>query len=169
MPFWGVAQTEPRREPLARLLLMRLGYETYAPRLRIREGNRSKITLLFPSYIFVRVIERWYPILWTPGVLRILMSGESPANVPEEILKQIRKREGRDGIVRLPRAPGLEQGQAMIITKGSFAGRLAIYQGMSGPQRAKVLLNLLGGMVEAEIPLADLKSRELKTGGVSNG
>jgi len=59
MSYWAVAQTEPMREHTVRLLLMRLGYETYAPRIR----HRKRIALLFPTYVFVRVIQRWYPIL----------------------------------------------------------------------------------------------------------
>jgi transcriptional antiterminator RfaH len=160
--FWGVAQTEPKREHIARTFLMRQEYETYAPRLRVKTGKISRITLLFPSYIFVQITERWYPMLRTPGVLRVLMSGETPAAVPDDLVLRIRMREGKDGLVRLPPPPssGLEPGQLMTVMRGSFVGRLAIYQGMSGAERAKVLLNLLGRLVEAEVPIADLQAKD---------
>lgn len=163
MSYWAVVQAEPKRERIARLLLMRKNYETYAPRIKVKSGKASKIALLFPSYIFVRIEARWYPVLWTPGVLRVLMSGEVPAHVPDKVVVSIRKREGRDGLVRLPRAPGFYRGQPMTITRGSFTGHLAIFEGMTGSERSKVLVNLLGGLVEVEMEADALRANDLST------
>src|SRR5262245_16951655 len=88
-PYWAVAQTEPQREHIARLWLMRLGYETYAPRVRLRRG---RVVRLFPTYIFVRVFERFYPILWTPGILRLLMAGQRPARLPASHILALTRR-----------------------------------------------------------------------------
>ena len=101
MSFWAVVETEAQREHMARLLIMRLGYETYLPRIK----HRSRITPLFPRYLFVRIIDRWYPVRWTPHVLRILMPGDCPAPDAklENSLMLIRKQE-RAGLVKLPTA-----------------------------------------------------------------
>jgi transcriptional antiterminator RfaH len=151
MSFWSVVQTETQREHLARVWMMRAGYETYAPRIRI---NRKRVTLLFPSYIFVRIIDRWYPIVWTPGVQRILMNGEQPARVNDGIIAAIRKREVR-GIVRLP-TKTIQRGQKLQITNGPFRGHVALFDGMSGPDRQRVLLGLLGQTVAVELPSRDV-------------
>jgi transcription antitermination factor NusG len=152
--YWTVAQTEPRREHIARMFLMREGYETYAPRCKIK----GKITLLFPSYLFVKVAERWYPIVTSPGISQLIMTGETPARLPESALSALRRREGPDGFVRLPRAqrPGFHKGQPTRIVRGNFAGHLGLFERMSGPERCKVLLALLGGRVSVELPLKDV-------------
>jgi transcriptional antiterminator RfaH len=152
--YWAVAQTEPRREHIARLFLMREGYETYAPRCKIK----GKVTLLFPSYLFVKVAQRWYPIITSPGISQLLMTGETPARLPDPVFSALRKREGRDGFVHLPRMqkPGPRKGQAAKIVRGNFAGHLACFDRMSGPERCKVLLALLGGRVSVELPMKDL-------------
>jgi transcriptional antiterminator RfaH len=154
---WLVIQTAPRREHVARLLLMRDNYETYAPRIRVKK----KVSLLFPSYIFVRVVEHWYPVLWTPGVTRLLMSGEVPAQLDGVIVDAIRKREDRHGYVRLPKPQTFSAGDATKILNGPFAGKLAVFQGMTGAERSRVLIALLGGQVSVELPTKDIAAHEL--------
>ena len=155
MSFWAVVETEAQHEHMARLLIMRLGYETYLPRIK----HRSRITPLFPRYLFVRIIDRWYPVRWTPHVLRILMPGDCPApdGQLENSLMLIRKQE-RAGLVKLPPATQvlLKKGQQVRITGGSFAGQIGIYEGMSGKDRERVLLNLLGQAVPVELPSKDV-------------
>jgi transcriptional antiterminator RfaH len=141
-PYWAVVQTEVRREHVARMYLMRERYETYAPRIR-RQG---RIEQLFASYIFVRIIAQWYPARWSIGVTRILMDGQSPAHLADEVVASIRRREV-DGIVVLPRAPRLRMGQPVRVVRGSFQDRIGIYDGMIGRDRERILLELLGRKV----------------------
>ena len=151
MSYWSVVQTEAQREHMVRLLLMRANFETYLPRIK----HRKRIALLFPAYLFVRVIDRFYPIMWTPHVLRILMAGDQPAHLPEQVITQIRKRE-RAGFVQLPqRSNILKQGTNVRISNGSFSGHIGIYDGMSGKERARVLLELLGRKVSVELKESD--------------
>jgi len=155
--FWSVVQTEPLHEHVVRLLLMRERFETYAPRIK----HRQRIALLFPSYLFVRVIERWHPIRWTPGVVQLLMTGDQPARLCEHVVTSIRARE-RDGFVRLPKPPAtFKPGQRVRIVRGSFEGQFAIYQGMSGRERERVLLDLLGQKVPVNLPTANLAALTL--------
>ena len=150
MSYWSVVQTETQREHIARMWMMRSGYETYAPRIKI---NRKRAALLFPSYIFVHIVERWYPITWTPGVLRLLMNGDQPARLRDEIVTRIKKQEVK-GFVQLPsKEPKL--GSKMKIIRGPFAGRVAVFDGMSGPERERVLLELLGQTVPVVLPTRD--------------
>ena len=152
MSYWAVAQTEPSREHIVRLLLMRQGYETYTPRIK----HRKRSALLFPTYVFVRVIQRWYPILWTVGVVRLLMSGDHPAHLCDGAIMALRKRE-RGGFVRLPPPDrALKNGMNVRILRGSFEGHLAVYDGMSSRDRERVLLEFLGQMVPIELPSADI-------------
>ena len=163
---WSVVQTESQRELVADDYLKRGGFETYLPRIRIRSHARTRNVALFPSYLFVQIGTRWYDARWTIGVIRILQTivGEGdqlttvPALVPDEYIEFWRKREGPDGFVKLPRAPTnrLKKGQRVRIVRGSFEGRLAVYEGMSGRERERVLLELLGQFVPVDLPARDI-------------
>jgi transcriptional antiterminator RfaH len=145
---WWVVQTEAQREHVARLLLMRLGFTTYAPRIKVR----GRIAQLFPTYLFVGATDRFYPILWTNGVIRLLMAGDRPARLASSVVTAIHNRE-RDGFVKLP-APQrrLKPGQKVRIISGSFQGQIGLYEGMSGRDRERVLLELLGRQVSVDLP-----------------
>jgi transcription antitermination factor NusG len=134
-------------------LLKREGFETYWP--RIKTGKR--IAALFPCYLIVRVAVRWYPVRWCPGVLKLLMAGEKPARLADSVVDEIKGREVR-GFVKLPKPPGLNPGDTVLVKTGSFAGRVAIYDGMDGPQRERVLLELLGQSVTVKMPIGSLEA-----------
>jgi transcriptional antiterminator RfaH len=153
MSFWAIIQTETQREHTARLMLMRQGFETYMPRIRVKA---DRIALLFPTYIFCRIVDRWYSARWTIGVTRMLMDGDQPARISEQILEEIRQREV-GGFVKLPQQDnGKRLGDKVKIVRGSFEGHLAVYDGMSGKERERVLLELLGQMVPVELPSRDV-------------
>ena len=149
---WWVAQTEAQREHLVRLLLMRGGFETYAPRIK----HRGRIAMLFPTYVFIGACERFYPILWCNGVVRLLMSGDQPAKLGGGVIAALHDRE-TGGFVKLPRPPkGLKKGQNVRVSSGHFTGQVGLYDGMSSHERARVLLELLGRKVSVELPQTDL-------------
>ena len=152
MSYWTVVQTASSWEKLAAKGLRRAGFETYLPVTSARDRNHvPHIAPLFPCYLFVRVVERWTPIATTLGVVRVLRDGDGPARLPERVLDDLRAREV-NGIVRLP---ALRVGQTVRILRGSLRGRLAVYDGMSGRDRERVLLDFLGGKVRASIRLGD--------------
>lgn len=137
---------------MVRLLLMKARFETYAPRIKVR----GRSAFLFPAYIFVQIIEQFYPVMWTPHVVRVLMSGDQPARLPVTILDDIRKQE-RGGFVRIPsRDKMLKKGDNVRISNGSFAGHLAIFDGLRGSDRVAVLLELLGRQVTVELAQKDV-------------
>lgn len=152
MTYWAVVQIEPQYAHVVRLLLMRAKYETYLPRIRVR----GRIAPLFPGYLFVRITDRWYPVMWTAGVVRLLMSGDRPARLAEKVVDEIRKRQ-IGGFVKLPPPPTLRKGQQVRIVRGSFEGQTALYEGMGTRERERVLLNLLGQKVPVELPSRDLE------------
>lgn len=153
MTFWAVVQTETQREHSVRLLLMRARFETYLPRIK----HRGRIAPLFPGYMFVHIADRWYPVMGTAGVVRMLMCGDQPAKLPEKILTEIRKRE-IGGFVKLPLPVNrLREGSLVRITRGSFEGQTAMCEGMASKDRIWVLLNLLGQKVPVELPSRDVE------------
>jgi transcription antitermination factor NusG len=156
--YWTVAQVETQRERIAHIALIRANFKTYLPRIQM---NNNRIAPLFPGYIFVEIVDRWWPVRWSPGIISVLMSGDRPAHVTDEIIAEIQKREV-GGFVKLPKQDsGKRRGQKVKIIRGSFEGQLAIYDGMSGKERERVLLELLGQMVLVELPSRDVLSLDI--------
>jgi transcription antitermination factor NusG len=80
--YWTVAQTEPRREFTVIEYLADEGIGAYVPLMR----EHQRVVPLFPTYLFVHIIDRWHVIKNTMGVVRVLLSGELPARVPESVI-----------------------------------------------------------------------------------
>jgi len=149
---WWVVQAESRTENAVCALLAREKYECYYPRIK----HRGRIAPLFPGYMFVRATGQWYPVRWTNHVIRVLFAGDKPAQLPDKIVDEIRKRQ-IGGFVKLPPPTRLKKGQKVRITRGSFEGHVAVYEGMTGKDRERVLLDLLGQKVSVELPDRDLE------------
>jgi transcriptional antiterminator RfaH len=145
---WACAQVEPQQERAAQHFLRLNGFESYCPRLRVtrRSHGRQIITKppLFPSYVFVAVVNGWWSARWCPHVVRLILNGVTPAVVPDHVIAEIQSRE-RGGLIELPRAAKFHPGDPVRITQGAFSGRLALYAGMKARQRIEVLLAILGG------------------------
>jgi transcriptional antiterminator RfaH len=156
MSFWSVAQTETHREGTAVYFLEQAGFEVYLPKIKIKQ----RVVPLFPSYVFVRILDRWYPIATTIGVVQLLLAGDHPARLKDEIISNIKNKE-RGGLVRLPEPKGLKRGDRIRIKQGSFGGHLAIFEGMSGRNRTRALLDLLGRKVVVELSAEDFQPLNL--------
>ena len=65
---------------------------------------------------------------------------------------------GADGLVKLPKVRGLERGDAVRIIAGSFAGHLAIFEGMSNEARVCVLLEFLGRKTRMTLGRGDVEA-----------
>lgn len=151
--YWAVVQTETQRMHFVRMMLMREGYHTYMPRIRVKK----RIVPLFPSYIFAIVIDRWYPIKNTIGVTQVLLAGEQPARISDAVIASIKRLE-HGGIVRLPKPEKLlKPGAKVQIIRGSFQGSIGIYDGTPGKDRERVLLDLLGQSVPVNVPAGDVR------------
>ena len=130
---------------------MREQFETYMPRIR----RHGRVLPLFATYIFVRIIDRWYPVRWSVGITRVLMDGERPARLADDVVDSIRGREV-GGVVVLPRAPRIRPGQRVRVLRGSFQDRVGVYDRMDGADRERILLDLLGRKVPVVLPGRDV-------------
>lgn len=153
-PFWAVCQVESRREPFVRMLLELADFETYMPLIRVRHQMiRYRTSLLFPSYIFVKIQDDcWYDVLWTPRVIRLIMSGDRPAKLPINAVEQLQRKTTRDGFVKLPSKPSIRLGDKVRILHGHFAGHIGLFDGQSAHERQRILLDLLGQKIAVEMP-----------------
>jgi transcription antitermination factor NusG len=158
MTFWAVVQTISGHEEMVAERIERVGFKTLTPRARFRINDKLRIAAVFPGYCFAKVEHRWYDIRWCVGVLRLIMSGEQPAHLPDTEVDKIMREMDRNGLIKLPKAktlPSLVVGANVKILTGNFQGFAAIYQGTSPREREVVLLELLGRKVPIELHADD--------------
>jgi transcriptional antiterminator RfaH len=158
MGYWCVCRSEPQRELTAARFLGVAGHEVYLPRIRetrVSRGRRIVTTQsLFSNYLFARIELQWRSARWSVGVSALIMSGESPAPVPDELIAELRSRE-RDGLIELPTAERFEAGDVVRITSGVFKGLSGLVAGMRPQERVELLLSALGRMT---LPAADVEA-----------
>jgi transcriptional antiterminator RfaH len=102
MSYWACAQLEANRERLALHCLGLRGFEVYLPRLRVKRitpgcNTNVQAPALFPGYTLVLIELQWRAARWSPGVLRLVLDGDRPARVPDEVIAELRGRE-RNGL-----------------------------------------------------------------------
>jgi transcription elongation factor/antiterminator RfaH len=156
--YWCVAQTEPNREGTAERWLGQQSFETYLPRIKVPETRR--IIPLFPSYLFVRIVDHWYAVSSTIGIIRVLCNGDHPAHVRDDVVDKLKAQE-RGGLIRLPKPQRLKSGDRVRVVRGNFLGQLGLYEGASGKQRERILLDLLGRKVQVVLPRTDIQPLEV--------
>jgi transcriptional antiterminator RfaH len=158
--YWCCARLESNRENVAQHFLKLAGYETYIPKMReqrVRRHRRIEVVApLFPAYGFIMIAQQWHSARWSIGVTAIIMDGEAPAKVPDQVIDEIRRREVR-GAVELPKLPGMKAGDRVRVLGGPFQGQLGLYAGMRPHARVEVLLALLGGQQRVTLPRASVE------------
>jgi transcription antitermination factor NusG len=152
--YWSVARTRPFCEDMAKRFLTGQGFVCYLPKCKIQVGPSKKhkrTVTMFATYLFVQIVDEWHRIQYTMGIRRVLTDHMSkPVVVRDNIINALRAREDRRGIIELP-TNEFSRGQRVRILTGQFAGRLALYDGMTNRQRERVLLGLLGQRVPVEL------------------
>jgi transcriptional antiterminator RfaH len=150
---WYVVQTKPQSERLVESKLGARSIEAFLPRIENpRRHGPARIEPLFPCYLFVHLDRRpadLSAVRWTPGVRRILSTGDEPVPVDEQVIGTIRSRLGEEGVVRL--GPPFGPGDRVRITEGPMAGLCGILvRFASRAKRVRVLLDLLHVPVEID-------------------
>ena len=79
----------------------------------------------------------------------LVMDGEQPAHVPDDVIAEIRSRE-RNGLVELPKPRGLAPGTRVRVISGPLSEQIGMLTLLRAHERVIVLLNLLGGQQRVE-------------------
>lgn len=117
---------------------------------------------LFPSYAFVLIELQWHAARWAPGVVRLVLSGEQPARVPDRIIEELRSREDRDGLITLPKprlnsGAQFQPGDKVRVINGPLTGLSGLVSTMQPHERVAILLKLLGSIRPVELAEADVE------------
>jgi transcription antitermination factor NusG len=156
---WVVAAVMSRREDKALRELGRAGFDAtpdvYMPVIE----NRAKAAVqpLFPGYLFIRA-DRLRDVPRGGHVLGVLRNGEMPATVPQDVIDELQRREGADGVIRFPkRRRRFRAGKLVRASNSSpLSGLEAIVTRVDGRDRVVALFDLLGRKTPVTLSEADL-------------
>jgi transcriptional antiterminator RfaH len=161
---WFCIRTQTKREHIAagQLALVE-GVEVFCPRIRFRRSTpRGKVWFeeaLFPGYLFARFDFNplFRAVSATVGVRGLVRFGGECAQVPAAVVELL-QREATSPVVVIEE-PTLKVGDEAVMTEGALIGlRAVITQVMPGCERVRVLLDLLGTAVSAEVPVSALEA-----------
>lgn len=153
---WLCVRTQTKREHIAAGQLERLdGVEVFAPRIRFkRRTPRGKVWFeesLFPGYIFARFeLTMLRAVSGAVGVRGLVRFNGQCAVVPDVMIEMLRT-DSTEPIV-IPDESHLKKGDETVVAEGALMGlRAVITQVMPSGDRVKVLLDMMGTAVEAEV------------------
>jgi transcription antitermination factor NusG len=160
---WFVARALTHQESRAQFNLHRLGFRNFLPRLRrtVRHSRRLRDTMnpLFPGYIFIIMDlskHRWRSVNGTFGVASLIMGADQPAPVPPGVIEALVASCESRGVVRLE--DSLEIGQKVRILSGPFAETLCRLAHLDDRGRVRVLLEIMGTEVAAQLDRSAIAS-----------
>lgn len=149
---WGVLCTKPRSERIVVTNLTAQGFESYSPRCR---GRGGRVEQLFPSYVFVKIVETWKALTGTRGVHQLMMWGEQPALLRPAEMERMRARQDDDGLIQMD-LRRFDEGDQVRVESGPFKDFSAVYQYPDGSDRCLVLISMFGRTVRTRVAEADL-------------
>jgi len=151
---WYAILTKTGREKNATLLLENSGFECYLPvsKSSRRWSDRTKEidVPLFPGYLFCRMNRNdRLPVLVTPGVVQIVGTGKTPAQIEENEIEAI-KRAASSGLSTTP-WPYLRVGQMARIEEGPLQGLSGIIVRIKAGLKLVLSVHLLQRSIAVEI------------------
>ncbi len=154
---WYCVRTQPKREAIAASQITMLGVEVFAPRIRFqRRTPRGKVWFeesLFPGYIFSRfdVLKNLRTVSSAVGVRGLVRFAGECAVVPDEMIEMLCTERFDEGPVMIE-GPSIQAGNKATVVDGALRGLHAVVtQVLPGGERVKILLDMLGTAVTAEV------------------
>src|ERR1700686_1640671 len=142
------------QEDRARIECSRQAFETFLPKFRTyvvaRNGRRPVVRCLFPGYLFVKIVDPWYSLRGTRGVIDLLRDGDRPARVNENEIPYFRGRYGETAAFELP-ASRFRSGQAVRAISGVWRDNVGVFESMGTGDRVRVLFEMMGRAVPVEL------------------
>lgn len=155
---WLCVRTQTKREHIAAGQLERLdGVEVFSPRIRFkRRTPRGKVWFeesLFPGYIFARFDQGMFRAVSSAvGVRGLVRFNGQCAVVPDAMIELLQAEASASEPIVIPDTPAVQAGDEAVVAEGALMGLQAVItQVMPGGERVKVLLDMMGTAVEAEL------------------
>ncbi len=156
--LWFCLLTQPKHEHIAAASLRRhMKVPAFAPRLRFRKATRRGsvwfVEAMFPGYIFAQFVyaESHRQVRSQPGIRNILQFGDHVALIEDATIAALKEKAGEEETLTIDVI--LKVGQSVQITEGPLRGLEAVVtQVVPARERIRVLLEFLGGQIQAEVP-----------------
>jgi len=166
---WFVAQTEPRRERLAKESVIEAGLIVYMPiwHERVRSGRHARMIErpMFPDYLFVYCAPEpahWHLICLARGIDRIL-GRFNPLSVPEDSINAVKlfenKAAERAGVIkRVRKTWQFNRGDIVRITQGPFSGFYAeLLSAVDQHDRVRALVDMFKRATDIELSAEEIE------------
>lgn len=169
---WYVLRVAPRCEKAVNNALEEARIGRWLPlwkRPQPRRGGRNGAppppaeVVIFPGYIFVRVLNRpqsWLALATIKGVLSVLGSGEHPVPVADGIILKLRDLAADPVAVQEVLAPTLKAGERVRVKDGPFASFPGTLTCLLDGGRASVEVDIFGRLTPVDLELARLSKSD---------
>lgn len=160
---WFVVQTLAKRERRAEAQLAQQGFNVFLPMVMRSVRHARKVrnvkTAAFPGYLFVAIDvqrDRWRSINGTFGVARLITGEGRPLPVPGGLVESLMEYLDESGLCRFDR--DLVVGQSVRVVAGPLSQALGKLVRLDANGRVRVLLEILGGQIQATIDRSALEA-----------
>ena len=151
---WGVVRTLVSQEDCAKRYALAAGFEVFLPKFLdyqvVRGRRQARQRILFPSYLFAKITGVWHPLRRLPGVIDVVLDGETPATVREHEMAYLRERFDEEGTRRLSDGR-FRRGQRVRALAGPCRDQTGLFDGMGARDRVSVLFEMMGRWVPVEM------------------
>ena len=160
-PWYAVHCQHAREVQAAAAIKTFLDLQVYLPQVQQRVRGKNQAAPFFPGYLFVRAdfqIVAPSKLNTMPGVIRLLTFDDQPRSIPAAVIEHIRMHvsdiDAHGGLS----AHHFQPGDTVRLKTGPFRGLEAAFLGPMKPsERARVLVDFLGGLREADVSVDDLE------------
>ena len=151
---WYVAYTYPQAERKVDRKLNEIGMTTFLPLQRVvRQWSDRKKKMdvpLFPNYIFVCTSpQKRFDVFKVKEVVKLVSFGGQPATVADATIDSLERMQAGD--IDVTSKEFYEEGTAVKIEHGQFAGAEGVVARRSGKQRLVVYVKVLNTYVSVDM------------------
>src|SRR5260370_1690205 len=151
--WYGVCTRHQHEKTAARILEYK-DFEVFLPLYKIRRRWKDRIkeisVPLFPGYVFIKEgLERWLPILSTPGVCNLVSCAGRPAAIPHSEIEGVRRIV--ESTLRVEPHPFLKCGDWVRVVYGPIAGVEGILLRKKNMARLVLSVEMLGKSAAVEV------------------
>jgi len=161
MPKWYAIYTNPRAEKLVHARLEEVGVEVFLPLQKTYRqwSDRKKLVIkpLLSSYVFVKVIQKEFPVVYkTPGVVKFVSFEGQPVSIPQNQIDNLRLLVNSDAEIEVT-GEALSKGDNVTVISGSLIGLTGEMISIGGKKKVLVRIDKLEQNIIVTIPVTFLK------------
>ena len=172
---WYCLKAKTKREHFAaKILKARAGFEIFSPRINYTKktvtGPKRFTEALFPGYLFCRFdLEHSAKLVsHSQDIVGIVKFGTHTPIIPDSVIARLQQAIPTETAEIKP--PRLSEGELVEIVQGCFAGESGqVVKLIKGSDRAQLLIEFLGNMINVDVPSDQLVSKDPVSPGVALG